>query len=666
MLLRPFAICVCVWVCICVCAIIVINGRELNFALEFVSVESLGTPRNAHEIDSGPSATALAAASAAEIEALVANFWPSSPRPEWEALPWLERPPVTAGALNRTLSLPASPEAWCPWAQAAAALDANETISIVVLGGSVTMGHACHNDKSLCRWSRHIEDWLHRVRPQWRFTLRNLAAGGMGSYEWANAPIPGPVDILIVDTNVNAFFFGNASLRANTDRLLWRLLHIRGGHSAGVGPPAILFLETFRLCGPVGCGACPTPANHLPHPPPGIGAPELHAKATWCPWFYDSAYVRVWAVVALPTLCPRDAVGAVESLVAREYGQPVASYRDIVWPERDNPPLDLALAWKAGPDTSGLHPDASTHELLADVVKHALWRLLLRWPSRPLPLAPEQKGDDSSKNGSHSPSPPPWALVKIPYGGTAQLRPSLRCASASLPAAPLSPDTIASSSCVGVPSAVTVGAEDGAAFEAAPFSRSSAGWSFSAEKPDKPRAWLGTIVSDDGGNEPLPWIAFPIVFRVPHRAGKLDPLTFFPQLEVTFLRSYEGFTGADVSINATGCDRLFMPSSPEGGVANSGHVAATRDPPLQGWWDQRVSTPFTMTWGAAVDTGVGGVGKYVDRLELPSHCAWMLRRDVPYLLNVTLRRRPGTTAARFKLLRISACGMVAYRDADCC
>jgi hypothetical protein len=242
-------------------------------------------------------------------------------------------------------------------------------------------------------------------------------------------------------------------------------------------------------------------------------------------------------------LFPR-AVGAVESVVAREYGQPVASYRDIVWPERDNPPLDLALAWKAGPDTSGLHPDASTHELLADVVKHALWQLLLRWPSMSLPLALEQKADASSENGSrvvtihHSPSPPPWARVKIPYGGTAQLQPSLRCASASLPAAPLSPDTIASSSCVGVPSAVTVGAEDGAAFEAAPISRSSAGWSFSAEKPDKPRAWLGTIASDDGGNEPLPWIAFPIVFRVPHRAGKLDHLTFFPQLEVTFLRSY--------------------------------------------------------------------------------------------------------------------------------
>ena len=30
--------------------------------------------------------------------------------------------------------------------------------SIVVIGGSVTMGHACRVPNERCRWSRHVED----------------------------------------------------------------------------------------------------------------------------------------------------------------------------------------------------------------------------------------------------------------------------------------------------------------------------------------------------------------------------------------------------------------------------------------------------------------------------------------------------------------------------
>lgn len=45
------------------------------------------------------------------------------------------------------------------------------------------------------------------------------------------------------------------------------------------------------------------------------------------------------------------------------FGIPIPSYRDAVWPDIDNPPLDLPHFW------NGLsHPDRVAHELVSDVV----------------------------------------------------------------------------------------------------------------------------------------------------------------------------------------------------------------------------------------------------------------------------------------------------------
>ena len=171
------------------------------------------------------------------------GFWPSSPRPLWETLDWPTYPPLPDDALERSFVPPATPEASCPWAQAAAALTRNESVSILVIGSSVTKGSGCGDEA--CRWSRHVGEWLRRVRPQWRVVIDNIASGGMGIGEWADAHIPpGPFDILIVDTSVAGFCYSNSSLRVNADRLLWRIQNLRGAHTGvGGGPPATLFVQ---------------------------------------------------------------------------------------------------------------------------------------------------------------------------------------------------------------------------------------------------------------------------------------------------------------------------------------------------------------------------------------------------------------------------------------
>ena len=95
-----------------------------------------------------------------------------------------------------------------------------------------------------CSWASHVAEWLARIRPQWRLSVHNIALSANGAPEWAQNPIPGPVDILIIDTSVNAFFFGNVSVQFNMDRLLWRLTRLRS--SLG-GPPAMVYLKVRPL-----------------------------------------------------------------------------------------------------------------------------------------------------------------------------------------------------------------------------------------------------------------------------------------------------------------------------------------------------------------------------------------------------------------------------------
>lgn len=188
--------------------------------------------------------------SASQLNTTVLDFWPSSPRPAWEGVAWGSMgPPLSIIALERSFTPPSSLEAWCPWAQVAATLEAQGNVSIVVIGGSVTTGNYCADADDLsqmkeCSWPRHVERWLQRVRPLSRVQVHNLAVSGYGSLHWISAPIPlaGPVDAIIIDTANNGFVYPRELVPTNMDKLL-RRLQLRLNH--GRAPPAIMYLEVY-------------------------------------------------------------------------------------------------------------------------------------------------------------------------------------------------------------------------------------------------------------------------------------------------------------------------------------------------------------------------------------------------------------------------------------
>lgn len=136
---------------------------------------------------------------------------------------------------------------------------------------------------------------------------------------------------------------------------------------------------------------------------------------------------------------------------------------------------------------------------------------------------------------------------------------------------------------------------------------------------------------------------------------------------MTFLRSYEGYVGADAALNMTACHSLPLDAA---AVVGAGAGGAS-EPPLQGWWGggQRVSTPFTLTWAVSADQGASD--RIVDRVAFPQGCTWHLQHvdnGGLYALNITLRRSAAAPqgASRFKILRVSSCGMTNYPELNCC
>jgi hypothetical protein len=65
-------------------------------------------------------------------------------------------------------------------------------------------------------------------------------------------------------------------------------------------------------------------------------------------------------------------MGDFEAIAARSVDIPIASYCDAVWPDIDNPLLDLPFFWNCLS-----HPDRVAHELVSDVVKNALEQLFI-------------------------------------------------------------------------------------------------------------------------------------------------------------------------------------------------------------------------------------------------------------------------------------------------
>lgn len=495
----------------------------------------------------------------------------SGPPPRWAAVQWAHSPPLGPRELSRSFSAPGSNGAWCPWTRTAAALDAGEHVDIAVIGGSLTKG--VKSGCPACAWASHLAPWLARARPHWNVTVTNLGEGGYGALEWVRRDDPfltrSRADVILVDTSVNAFFHADATLRVNMDRLLWRLLHSSGEHAGGA-PPAILYVCEFRL-------GCPDGGVPLPGPSLAGGAPV----ACWKPRFWE--------------------MGGVEARIAQHYGLPVASYRDAVWPVRDAPPADLPALWSSA---DGIHPDRVAHELIADVVKHALGRLLFAQPHSDPPLA------------ATSPTCDVKGLVN-----------------ALIPATTLA---LARGSCDGAARVDTVSTAD-----PGPFERGALGfggpWSFGNDAGRAP-GWSGALSADAPVGST--WISFPVSFAT---SGYGNPI--LPHIELTFLRSYVGFISATVSLNASGC-RTLTPAVAHG--------------QLLGSWVRRVTTPFTLTLGA-LDVRASEKEDGFDELALHRRCE--IAAHVPYALTITLLHHhhdgggSGAIGGRFKLLGIRTCNL---------
>ena len=295
-------------------------------------------------------------------------------------------------------------------------------------------------------------------------------------------------------------------------------------------------------------------------------------------------------------------MGGVEASVARFYGLPVASYRDAVWPDMSAPPPDLLELWRCL--DHGIHPDWVPHQLVADVVKHALGRLL---------MAPG-----------------------FPHAGAAEF-----CAApgpATRPP-PLQHSTVAlaETTCAATERAFSVGSHAAAEFEAAVLGRGGQ-WFFGTDVPGRPAGWNGVLAAADGSDSEAPWISLPLRFDF---FGGGRPV---PRVEVTFLRSYEGFVDADVSINASGCEAAEITPTVRGGRQ------------LVGTWRRRQSTPFTLTLGS-LDRDASGTSIGWEQLALSAGC--VLQPGQTYALTVTLRGGRegggGPAAGKFKLLGVASC-----------
>jgi hypothetical protein len=563
-------------------------------------------------------------------------MWSPKKLPRWASANWSRNSPLNQDDLARSFNAPTSPEAWCPWARVALALDHGEPVDAIVIGGSVTLGATCGN--AACAWPGPLAEWLARVRPFWRLTVRNLAQHAMGAAEWVHNPIPQlsewRPDIIIIDTSANAFFYKNESLQISMDRLLWRLLRTPGRHT-GQGPPAVLYIQTFRTCGTRGCQVCPEPGVKL-----GKGeSPPYY----WCPWFW--------------------AAGSVEAAVAHHYGLAVASYRDAVWPVQADPPADLPLLWQASPgDMSGLHPTVIAHELIADVVKYALARLLMGWPHPP--TAHENRSSAASNStGSVATD------ITLILGGSpscqfpcqpdaAVMSPACDCSAVQPPSVPYTSPAMVVPTCATAPEALLLGPDNPATF--VPVAQSG-DWELVSEKPGRPAGWSGVIRGNGGAAS---WIAVPVFFKL-----WSDLSYVFPQIELTFLRGYEGFGDADVGIvELPGCSPLA--------AREVGSAAAGRSLVVRGMWQsplRRVTVPVTATW-AAVGEEPGSSGANPDtesaRFAISPSCR--IKGDTRYTLNITLLRAvssdKGTSSGdqRFKVMGVSSCGMFKPREHGCC
>lgn len=223
---------------------------------------------------------------------------------------------------------------------------AGEPLHVVVIGGSVTFGHACKQGLSTskeCAWPARIETWLQKRFPHSRITVDNRAERACASTCQIGIlphtlPTNEAVDIVIVDLGINDAELSIQQKPLKSGSETFRSFEASGFPAGAVeailrravglqSKPAVIYMQTFEVInGGVDRG------------------------------FYN---VDDWY-----------------RPIVRPYGAHTLSYRDAVWPVFKNRTADVGkIFWAHGTepgDGDGKHPGWRSHQLYADMLAHFL------------------------------------------------------------------------------------------------------------------------------------------------------------------------------------------------------------------------------------------------------------------------------------------------------
>lgn len=213
-----------------------------------------------------------------------------------------------------------------------------ENIVIEVLGGSETWGvDLVHRD--LEKWTTILDHYLNSGWYPGKFQVinRGIRACGIEAWIWQTTRFVN-ADLVIVDASVNDQTLDMQSLPHHYKFLIERMAELPNS-------PALMFLQLFRLTPDNSTKSevfqqCPQTYGHC------CGNGVLY-----CPQWWDM----------------HDFVTGT----LKKYSVPFLSYRDLVWPDYNNPPSNLLSFW------NGMsHPDYKVHALIGKLAGYGIIRQL--------------------------------------------------------------------------------------------------------------------------------------------------------------------------------------------------------------------------------------------------------------------------------------------------
>lgn len=491
--------------------------------------------------------------------------------------------PVSKASFERSF-YPPSQEWLCRWRRLVDALNAGHNATMCVVGGSMTAGHGVNHKKGET-WTQHVAVWLRATFPGWSLSVENRAVPAQSAGELANFHADKLVgcDAYVIDTGVNARRLQTLGMvQAGEDSLL-HLLTSRSSRAAAQ-PPPILYAHAFDFC----FGQCGCEKNSE-----AVEVLRDYKGRAFCP--------SVW----------QWALSDHEAQVARFHGLAVASFRSVIWPVYGQPPSQLLDFWNDRP-----HPTQVTHALYADVIKYGLAQLLL-------------PGALLDKVGDHQ---------RLKHRSYERERSLLHtCASVNVTATGLRPffraDSDMRRSCAARVAYSVTPVSEVHTYPPLP-SAVRGNWTWATEVGHADRfGWVGrftagTSASADSSGEMLS-ISFVLRFSKS------------PRLDISVLRSYEGFLDARVRLSGPGCATQIDDASD--------------DVSLCGSWDERLSVPEVTSWdrGPAEARGMGSglaIRPWARSCSLDPSSNYTLTIIVVPPSKVELHR-----SDRFKLIDVRSC-----------